>query len=863
MRRDQGWKKASPEWGSQDELQIVENENLSLKELLGEIMMNRFAALGGFSLLAQIISGGKGTENNGNLLLHQILRSDTVEIEDEPSVSSLKVTEIILNFFEKITSKFQDKFKDQIFNEVKDKLIYRMKTITDTEVKEFDIEVPKNLFKKLENITVDINSDQLRRKADKEREIAELELFLKYLDSTRLEKKLKGLQEIKRYITRIEVSLTRDSWADEKELRYFDHRSFIDWILDNGVLSLIYKKYQHVELIKRSLDIQKFIVQNSETLPDKLLTILWDSCQNSHGEVLTAVYENILDLAPDLDVQGAFSLYSMFDSVSLENYTEEFVDLICQYTAKCLKHVVESSSSGVIRIKKEFESYKNNLFGIQKMFEIAMDESPIDAEISRRVLAHLLNLVNEYFIIGVYSLQSKKCFQNIKEQTSVYQSLAFLNENFSHLLSLPALKDLCLKLFSKKFTGDDNVIISLISFYEIYWKNVRERVKLTKATNKIEIDETIWMQEVFVGKFSHELNVTQILNSLKNFIAHPFPTSPLNSKQFKRLWTLFVVKQNFEFETKLFLELISQTYEVQGKGWIPLFEVENLKEIYNEIICQENYFSPNKFSIEKFKCLRFFFLFVNYKESNLVSEANEDDMFKEENANQILILDTNLLGLDALWEYFVTCNDENIVNELKKFLVHIHTKFGPTRKGEEEFLYENTLKQVMKSIEGLIKKQDLPAIERYILFLESFLETIDRKVSVEAFEPYSNGVMDGFSGGLLKVNVNYYPYEDMKQMEFHVRDKLGYIKEKIAKHFDIDINDFDLIIDKEVIINEKLEDQLKDFLNLTNIEMLKRNEDSEFSSSNHRLIKHKDYLDIFFTLFSTFEPGKHLNKSIF
>ena len=854
--KNQGFRKnSSPDWGSQDEVRVVEEQKTNMKEYLGEVMINRFAALGGFSLLAKLISGENGIGNNGNSNAKNFFKSGTLEIEDEPAISSLKVTEMILSFFVKICPKFQDYFKDKLFIEVRDRLFYRMESVSDSEIKAIDIELPKNLFKKLEDLSLELNNDQLRHQSDKERETSELELFLKFLDSTRLEKKLKGLQEIKRYITRIEVSLTQNSWADEKELRYFDHRSFINWILEKDVLGLIYKKYQHVELIKRSIEIQKFIAKNSETLPESLIKLICESCQNNHGEVLKAIYENILDLTSDLNAVGAYELYSNLDKGNLENYDEDFIDLICKYTEKCLNLFVTKHSSGVLKIKEELEKYKSNLLGIPRMFEIIRDECPVDAGISQRVLLHLLNLVNEYFILSVYSHYSKRSFQGIKEKTSVYQSLAFLNEFLAQMMSFPALETGCHQYFEGKFTGEGSMINSLISAYETYYKNVRQRIKTMKAMNNFEIDEAKWMGEIFFGKFSHELNVTQTLTSLKSFIAHPFPSQPLTFKQLKSLWVVFVVKANFDFETKSFLELISQTYEVKGKGFIPLFCMEDLNQIFVEIICQETYFNPKKFSIEKFKCLRFFFLLMNLKENNIVSETNDDDLFREENMNSFLVLDTQLSGLDTLWEYLVECNDENIVNELIKLLVNLHTKFGPTRKGEEESLYENTLQKVMISIEFFRKKKHLSAIERNIQFLERFLETIDRKLNISAFEPYCNGNMESFSGSKIQVNVKYYPYEDLKQIEIHIREKLGYIKELIARHFNISFHDFDIMIDNEVIIDSKLEDQLSDYLNLQNIQMFKRNDDSEFSSLSHRLTRKREYIDTFFSLFSSFEPG--------
>ena len=149
-------------------------------------------------------------------------------------------------------------------------------------------------------------------------------MSFRFLRSTYLEKKLKGLQEIKSMISAIEAyqsqlqqrqrQLNDPMYAGrlnpnyditlnmkEKPPKYINADSLKEWILNQKLLEIVFGENTHVEIVKRSSCILKFLAKQG-SLPAESVDLLWKCQLGKHEDMVRVVYSTIQEIVPCLDV---------------------------------------------------------------------------------------------------------------------------------------------------------------------------------------------------------------------------------------------------------------------------------------------------------------------------------------------------------------------------------------------------------------------------------------------------------------------------------------------------------------------------------------------------------------------------------
>ena len=146
--------------------------------------LNTFAEIGGFDAIIGFLKLGNETQ------------------EDK---MPLDLISLIVSPFRTCNSIFSETFAKSFITQVKDIVSQRLQTMTEKEIKEIDKESVSLVLKSLKDFLTLALSDQETAQFI---EINQLNMSLRFLRSTYLEKKLKGLQEIKHMISSIELAQT-------------------------------------------------------------------------------------------------------------------------------------------------------------------------------------------------------------------------------------------------------------------------------------------------------------------------------------------------------------------------------------------------------------------------------------------------------------------------------------------------------------------------------------------------------------------------------------------------------------------------------------------------------------------------------
>jgi len=817
-------------------------------------MIEKFAQIGGFRTLLNLIYIDNG-EEKGTDASTTTKGGFFANNGENKYGCPLAIVAKVIELMGDASKRMNEQAKLTYIMDLKQRVFQRIRTISDTEIKELELESLHAIFDTMESVLGTFENEKIMDEFDEFRETNELSIYLRLMDSSSFEKKLKGINEIREFVSRIEYAYQEDEdpQANKKPVRFMKAERFIEWVLENKLIDLIYEKYGHIELIKKSMKIQKFIAEFSERFPQSLIDLIWNSFHDKHEEVIKTIYENIIELAPYLNLEAAQRMYSKFLTIKYENYDEDFVDLLGRFTQKCLRLVVMKTKDGEMKVNQASMEGEYQYFGVRLMFNLILDETPINEALSYRVLVYLQEIISEFPAAEIFIEIVNQCLENLEKDVSIYQSLLIMKEYLMTMQIVPNYQDFCQQYF-KDFEEKNQITNYLVRNIESYWHKVQQRIQARKYALKTNSEAN--QHESFVGKFSHEKNIFERLDTLRYFTAHPYLTANLSTDQVKQLWRIFVQEANFSFETSMFLQFFSQIYTIPQKGLALLVSLDNIKEVLLEILCNKEFLDIKDFTPEKFNCLEFYFLCANMKEEKISFNAYEEAKNPQISSMNSITKDKDLIGLSYLWECLIECNDKDIVEKFITLLVNIYTRLSPELKTEEFEVYKELINGVMNSIEKVLVVKNVPAIERYILFLDKFFEKFDNKKGLIYYK--TNRLQNTMTPSLkIRGSVRLLPYSFSKNYEFYLRDRVGYIKEVLASEFEIDSNDFNLHISGRLVTDQDMFKEYQSFYsnNDPSMIMVKKKDLEKHATVRHLLSKNPQHIEVIFRIFSTINPG--------
>ena len=94
-----------------------------------------------------------------------------------------------------------------------------------------------------------------------------------------------------------------------KPPKFITQETLKDWILSQKVLEIVFGENTHLEIVKRSGCILKFLAKLN-ALPEESIDLLWKCQQGKHAEMVRVVYSTIQDLVPCIEVSYVDNFYS-------------------------------------------------------------------------------------------------------------------------------------------------------------------------------------------------------------------------------------------------------------------------------------------------------------------------------------------------------------------------------------------------------------------------------------------------------------------------------------------------------------------------------------------------------------------------
>ena len=180
--------------------------------------VNRFNQLGGFQSLLDLIK-------NGNVEQGIKVPFDIIPVLTQP--------------FKNMGEILKPDFAKSFVVEVKETIFQRFQSLTEKELREIDKDIVSTILREMRDFLLLALSEE---EADKAIETTQLLMSLRFLNSQSLEKRLKGIMEIKGIVERTEapykyrtsmsdVSLQRSKWLTSDFLS--------EWVLKHEVLDII------------------------------------------------------------------------------------------------------------------------------------------------------------------------------------------------------------------------------------------------------------------------------------------------------------------------------------------------------------------------------------------------------------------------------------------------------------------------------------------------------------------------------------------------------------------------------------------------------------------------------------------------
>lgn len=326
-----------PKYANDDQVDIeaVKDQVYYRKGLVyGQFLnfLNYFAELGGFEALVDALKIGNASVD-----------------ERMP----LEVMSLLVQPFKQCNTVFEAGFSQKFVGQVREILVQRFSSMTEKELKEIDKETVSGvLFNMKDFFTLAMTDVETAELVEK----TQLSMALRFLKSTYLEKRLKGISDIKAIIERVEHAMTRKNALTKmnaefdtigtkslRPMKFITPDFLKQWLVDSNILSIVFGENTHLEIVKRSSCILKFLAKLG-ALPEDAVDLVWKCQLGKHQEMVRVVYSTIQDLVPSIEVRFVDMFYTRIQQVPQSAFDDKFLDFLRDFTQKALENYFEAKS---------------------------------------------------------------------------------------------------------------------------------------------------------------------------------------------------------------------------------------------------------------------------------------------------------------------------------------------------------------------------------------------------------------------------------------------------------------------------------------------------------------------------------------
>lgn len=810
-------------------------------------IINKFGELGGFDAFVAIIRPKTTLD-----VISPEKSEDFSKVKEGTSNStkipskdiSIELLHDLTLFLEKISSCLDPSFLEEYCPNLTNAFFARIDIISVKDIKDIDLETVKKCFTNMERIFKDTKfADEIVMR----NESRELELYLKALRCPNFEKKLKSLSGIKEICSRFEMKTT--AWSEVakniKQPKAFDANNLIQWILKNGILEDIYQKYNNPELIKRSLDLLKFIASyiKPAPFPEHVIDLIWNSTRDNHEEVLRTVNEIIVELLRSLDLEAIDLFSQRIFAIKHEDIDADLVKFVCDFTERGLSKIVVMNSERQLLLKEIDPALKiqHPRLGIPLLFSLLDDDKPTDRETVDRILTSFREMANKNACIPLWKEYLQTCFDNLRDKRSVVQSYEMIQIIIT-AFERKAYEDFCRLMFptyNKKYDIVKNIVEEMVMLHG----QIKSVLKLYKDQNIIDESQNAQLEEkIEIGKYTLGKHLRKRKEMLVFVLGDPYFDAKLDESQLDSLWKIYVIEPNIALETREFLSFLTHWYHIDER--LPLSN-ELVSYCFTKIICDPDKFDTSKFTKEKFICMRLYFILHNILEGKFIVEAKGP---LSETYQGFTVISDSIDKLEMLWHYYYTCSNDEVLEEFTDLLVYCFLRVSRDLKPKRRETLAKLIEFCVERILEASQHRNESAIKRTVLFLRCLFNTYDNKPK---YTIHPKGQKLPFIVRFPQLNLRF-------KAELAANFNLYIVKETLAEMLGLDSDDFIMKIDDENVESNSMNYEIKDFYMKGEITLYHkvRSEEEKLDNPKFILTQNYEYMERILTSLSGIYTGK-------
>lgn len=751
-----------------------------------------------------------------------------------PILPPFKIMITLLTNIQNILVYLNKGLHGRIFPAIKTAITRRLGYISDKEIKDLDRDILVKFLSRSQALLVHYYpQDDVYLLT----ETAELDLSLRFLTCPYFEKRLRGINEIKELTEKIDMyehfernPQQYSAIYSQKMTKRLSAKMFLEWIDKNKIFELILGDSIHIEIIKRTHEILKFLAKY-ESLPLNLLDLIWNARIGKHEAIAIGIDNLIIEIADILDEKGIEYLKKKIDSIPDEEQNELTLNLIKEFALKTLPSFALSTT-----IENDEEVADESKFHcIDTLWHLLLDESKVTCSLSENALFGLAEILKERPCQALKKVYMNRCFEKIKKRDSVSQCLNLVYSILNNTYQVRYDAENSLATILEQLDTEYDLIELAITEFEDFIKRIRD-IFAKRNTDPAPEEK----EKVYFGKYTYSINFYNRLVFLEYLLTNQAYELSLTIKQIERLWDLIALNAIFESDRESFLDWISKSHEGHAYGEsASVITKEVIPDFFTKILCNHKKFDFINVTPKAFDCFQTYYKVVNEIKGN----------FKPARGTRFIVVDLDYEGKESLWSLFLNCKNQSTVNKVVSLLVKCHLRLGQNldkqkRKVCEEFTYK-----CMGLLKEGYQKQNDRIISKAVLLLMHFFDSFEGKNRLDA----SEGVEKSRYSINMSVTIVIKPENTVKPVSINSSQTIGHLKNLISETFGIPLNEFKLSCKGSILDSDEDDTPLSSFPfggpYFVNRIAPSRNDDNNFHPKLI-LTQNAEYIDLLFKLLS-------------
>ncbi|CAD8161247.1 unnamed protein product [Paramecium octaurelia] len=540
----------------------------------------------------------------------------------------------------------------------------RVANLTIQDIKDTDIDQIREIVQDLQYYFLKGYSlDNLNKLVDD----IQLQMALKFLKSTFLEKRVKGLCEIKDFTEKLKFETT----SQIKLKNSTNKEELIKWITQNRILDFtLLGDSVHPELIKRSSDVAVFLCKN-QVFSNDYVDKIWLNNYDKHETTQLALYEFFKAISPVLQFQGIENLYNHILNIPYNKYNENIVSMIRTFTEAALSQKFHEQQLQ-LKPDKRFMTF-NQLWELLQDRDDQLVGSHIQEQCfqaARMIISQIpqtKQFISQYF---------GKCFELIGSHKSVYQAISFV-----HYFLDKQVKDDKGKRELIHSTDDKyNIVELFVKDIEVYMEKVRQYFKNEEPQDIIINGVQKFSQNVFfrLQMLNYLLQQTEL---------------KINYDQSVRLWDALAAKTKGGIQKKELNKILISNYypDISSLRINQIyFDKEGESKFFTQVLCNPERNEYENYTIEDFELFQVFFKSYNQNRQMLKYYGN---------SIRFIVNDHNFEGKNAIWQIFAKVKDLILLDQIANFIINLYTQLNLTLDPKCDKIYQEMMDKCLELIQ--------------------------------------------------------------------------------------------------------------------------------------------------------------------